>query len=511
MNLPHSLPSTLNLLRHAKDEEDLLILLRTRSSSQLLQFFTAMAGDETWCGSHVPSATLVLQRLTHAFLTRRLSVEQAQAIAQQIREHHATLLPLLPQDLLCLVEGRAYPISSLLLGAESGIVRAWVWNQPTQPIQTTQHIPTLKLDQKQFALGDMPLHTFRCLEEYLTQGSSHTLALSSLAQMQRHIHDCVIWELNTFRQVCMEALSFKLHVEEMEPFLALAMRFSLQDLAELCCTIWNRWNDFDSGVELQAQTPKELSFRVHAFHLSQWPHLVRHAKWVTRLIFCGSTASHLLAKDLAALCKNVTSYDLTQTESCDDALMESFFSAQELRLASCPWLDNDHVEQLFSHTKQLKILDLSNNPQITKQAWNRLKYIKTIRTLRLTYYHTSQEKELVLILLLLASKATDIDLSWSSGVSDETMEIFTKQNKGISILRLSHCENITDATLRICQERLHDVHLLDLSGNVQLSEEAIETCTLTMASLRTLDVRRCEMSPMTLAHIREKPNMTIMF
>lgn len=501
VDLPHSLPVTLNLLKLAKDEEALLVLLRTRSLPQLLSFFTPMAEDESWCDSHVESVKCVLQRLVDAFITRQLPLEQAREVAEQIRQHHTTLLHLLPCDLVCLVEGEECPISSLLLGVESRIVRTWVCSQPE----------ALSAVQKRFALGKVPLHTYRCLEKYITQGKSDLLFLSSLEQMQRHLLTSVTWELETFTAACIEVLSHKLSLEEMHPFLSLSIRLPLRELKQLCCTLWNR---FDSGVELQeGKDPQELVYIVHAFHFSQWPLIVRYAEWITQLTFCGNTATHPFAKELVLLCRQVTCYEMTHTEGCDDALMEVFFSAHELRLASCPWLDNARVEQLFSHVTKLKVLDLSNNPQITKQAWNRLKYYDGIRRIRLTYYHIAQEKELILILLLLASKATDIDLSWSSGVHDGIIETFTKQNTEIVVLRLSHCENISDVTLRYCQERLYALHTLDISGDVQLSEQAIEACALNMPSLCTLDLRHRThmMSPATLSYIRNKrPDLTIL-
>lgn len=491
MQLPHFLPDSLQLLRLAKDEEELLALLRTRPSSHLFLFFMTMAQDEEWCEQHIASATYVIKHLTDAFLAHKLALEQAQQIAAQMREHPRVLLPLLACDLLCLVEGEICPISSLLLGVESKIIRTWLLNQSNNSSSV----------QKPFTFGEMSLSTYRCLEEYLTAGRNSGLLLSSLDALKRHLLDSVTWELENFRTACIEAIGRKLTMEELPIFLPLAMQLSLQDLKLLCCNVWNR---FDSGIELHTDTQTPLGGIIHAFHLRQWPLFTQYSKWITKLKFCGNTASHPNTKELISLCKNVTCYDLERTESCDDALMPYFFTAQELRLANCLWLDNTHVEQLFSHITQLKRLDLSNNPQITKQAWNRLKYYDGIQTLQLTYYHIEQKNELILILLLLASKATEIDLSWSSGVQDEVLEIFTKQNSSILILRLSHCENITDATLHYCQQRLHTLHTLDLSGDVQLSEEAIETYALTAGSLQTLVLRRCEISPLTIAHIRKK-------
>lgn len=499
MHLPYSLSDTLHLLCLAKDEEELLALLRTRSVPQLFLFFTAMAEDESWCEKYKESAHLVLQRLSNAFLVRQLPLDQARLIAQNIRHHYTTLLPMVPQDLLCLIEGQGYPMSSLLLGAESRIVRDWL-----------QYPEIADSSQKAFAFGAMSLQTYRCLEECLTKGGHHTLSLSTLEQMQHHLIESVSWELETFRPACLEVLVPKLHIEELEPFLALSMRLSLQDLKQLCCRVWN---DSDSAIELEAEEEsKGLGLKVHSFHLSQWPRVLHYAPWITRLIFCGNTASHALAKELVGYCKNVVCYDLSRTESCDDALMEFFFSAQELRLASCSWLDDEHVEQLFLHVKRLTSVDLSNNPQITKQAWNRLKQNEGIQKLCLTYYHIAQEKELLLILLLLASRATSIDLSWSSGVHDRIIKTFISQNEGILHLYLAHCENITDTMLGYLLEHLHSLHTLDISGNPQFSEEAIEGFVFAAPSLRVLDVRRREMSSMTLARIKTKrPDLTVVF
>lgn len=509
MQLPYSIPSTFSLLRLAKDEEELIALLRTRPIAQLVLFFTSMAQDETWCSSHVESVKCVIQRLVDSFLARQLSLQQAREVAEQIRQHSSSLLQFLPRDLDCLVEGQVCSINSLLLGVESAIIRAWLWEQPK--VEEGVSPPQKRLALR-FALGMMSKRTFHALEEQLTEGRSDSLLLFSLQQLQSALLDSVRWELESFRAACIEVLSLKLHPEDLSPFLALAMQRSLEDLKQLCCVVWNRsGSGSESGVELQTASPGELGLIVHAFHLSEWPLLVRDAEWVTRLTFCGNSASHSRAKELAALCKRVVSFDLTHTESCDDALLEYFFSAEELYLASCPWLDNRHVEQLFSHITKLKALDLSNNPQITKQPWNNLKYYEGLKKLRLTYYHVAQEKELPLILLLLASKATEIDISWSSGVKDSVIEIFTKQSAVVNALYLSHCENITDATLSICQERLHNLHTLDLSGDVQLSEHAIETLVLTMPSLRLLDVRKRPMSAITLSHLRNKrPDVTIL-
>lgn len=500
MQLPLSIPSTLTLLRLAKDEEELIALLRTRPITQIFLFFTCMAQDENWCITYPESVKCVLYRLVSAFLTRQLSLEEARTVAEQVRMHAHRLLEALPRDLDCFVEGKNYPISSLLLGVESLIVRNWLQSEA----KTDE---TAALPQKRFAFGTLSLSNFHALEEKLTQDKNDALLLFSLKQLQSALLDSVTWELETFRAACIEVLSIKLRQEDVSSFLALGMQRSLEDLKHLCCVVWNR--SF-SGVELQGSIPEELGLIVRSFHLSEWPLFMQDAKWITRITFCGSSASHPQAKELVSLCKKAVSFDLTGTTSCDEALIEPFSFAEQLYLASCPWLDNARVERLFSHITRLKILDLSNNPQITKQPWNNLKYYQGLKKLRLAYYHVAQEKELPLILLLLASSATEIDISWSSGVKDSVIEIFTKQAAGVHVLSLSHCENITDATLALCQERLHDLHTLDISGNTQLSEVAIETFCLTTPSLKRLDVRKRAMSAITLSHLRTKrPDVTI--
>lgn len=490
MQLPHFLPDTLKVLRLSKDEEELLTLLRTRPLTQLLLFFTFMAQDEGWCESHTASVQYVITRLTDAFLTRELSVEQGFEMATQLRAHYEVLSSFLAQDLLCLVQGKVHPISSVLLGVESSIIRSWLYDQPNNSSAL----------QKRFALGSMSLETYRCLEEWLTKGTRSLVQLSTLEGLKAHLIEAVTWDLRTFRHLCMEAISLKLSVQDLPVFMSLALQYRLPDLKNLCADVWKQ---FDSGIDLEIEG-KGLGFIIHAFHLSKWPVIKQLTEHVTRLTFCNETANHFRAQELLALCPNVTYYDLSNTPSCDEALIERLHTAEELRLAGCPWLDNTLVEQIFSRLTKLKRLDLSNNQQITKSAWNHLKCYAGLQSLKLTYYHIAQQKELLLILLLLASKATEVDLSWSSGVQDESVEVLTKHNQGIQVLRLSHCENITEAMLRYLQERLSKLHTLDVSGDTQLSEQALEYFAFNHPALHTLDVRYCGVSALTLTHIREK-------
>lgn len=497
MQLPHFLPDTLKVLRLSKDEEELLALLRTRSLAKLLLFFTTMAQDEGWCESHTESVKYVVTRLTDAFLARELTVEQALEMATHLRAHYEVLSNFLAKDLLCLVQGKAHPISSVLLGVESSIIRSWLYDQQGNSSAL----------EKRFALGAMSLETYRCLEEWLTKGTQSLVLLSTLEGLKSHLVDAVTWDLSTFRKLCIEAISIKLSVQDLPLFMPLAIQRRLPDLKKLCADVWSH---FDSGIELEIEGKEGLGFIIHAFHLSKWPVVKYLTEYVTRLTFCNNTASHALTKDLVQLCPKATYFDLSLAQSCDETLIERLHTAEELRLASCPWLDNAHIEQLFSYTPKLKRLDLSNNPQITKPAWNHLKYYGGLQSLKLTYYHIAQQKELLLILLLLASKATEVDLSWSSGVQDESVEVLTKHNQDIQILRLSHCENLTEAMLRYLQERLSKLHTLDVSGDAQLSEQALEHFALNHPALHTLDVRYCRVSALTLAHIRDKrPDLVV--
>lgn len=487
MDLPASLPAELAFLSVTSEEEFLDILLSC-SFAQQLHFLEAAVQDETWCERHAEVMQKWFQHATDAFLERKLSTSDLLRIARALRAHSSVLRQMLPRDLAIEVRGQVFSANTLLFGALG------------RPIREMIQVRATTYEPHHLNLGLITPRVFRVVEEFAVTGKWERLATETKEELLEDLIASVELEIAELHLPISTWLAKYLTMEELELWLPLIHRYQLTEMRRVLC---EKGNTYFKGIRLESAAPQELALIIDRFEERDSQKMEQLAPFVTRLGFRGTAAEDPRSLKILRQCRALKCLDLSETLAYPAPLMDEVRPIQDMRLRACNWVDNETLAQLLALHPNLRRLDLSANPQLTESLFYLLSDGQSLEALSLAYCHQFKDREIDLLLSLVGSGLTELDLSWCSALTDRVIPYLVRAAPRLLTLQLAHCPLIGDAGLRGLTKS-PQLRTLNLRGCMGISDEGAVDMALQAPHLAFLDLSFCPLSQSVSTRIKAK-------
>lgn len=423
MDLPQ-LPPEFDFVSAVPNEEQLLAALLERPQDQLVRFIEAASEDETWCTQQAPLLQKLLNQLTTSFARRRLPEDDAQRVVETIWAHKRVLLPLMVKDVTLDVRGKKFQVNRLLFGQASRY-----WKSALEKGFWPDERPRLDV-------GPVPIRVFKLVEEYIESGRAEQLRIESKAELMEDLLQAVVWDMDGLRALCIAEIERYISLDNLPQFLAVAQQYQLSDLKLVCCAVWNRQV---SGASLESATSNELALIVREFLNPERPYLNAVSPYITRLGFRADGALDAAAPALLTACHALNAFDLCETNGCHETLFELVPPLSELYVAQCNWLNDLQLVTLVSRFPALRKIDLSANPQISERFCELLTLRHGLEILRLAHCHQLRDPDFYFFLSFWGQELLELDISWCTALTDETVRQIGHVSKKLKRLIASHC------------------------------------------------------------------------
>lgn len=465
MDLPTFLPSKLQFASSAERDKELFNLL-LKNTGDLVQFFTYASDDETWSENHKDFMKLALGWFTNQHFQDKLASEYAEAVKESIYRHHSILKPLIPYNITLKIEGVAYPANSLLLGSNSIYLRNLLIRECLERNQKTLSLSGIKTSEAIYLLNY--LHTGR-FGELWKWTQDEILSLLVVVEKLR---------LPALSKESQTILKRYLSRENVIDTLIKAQRQHHYFLKEACVDFFN---NLEYGAKLKAIDFDHLGFEFLNYLDKTWSFFTTLVPLITHLIVSGKLVDDPHFFQALNLCPNLMGLDISGSESV--YLLEAPARIQELKLARTSWIDDDNFKTILSFFPQITSLSLSQNTQLSYNAFADLKKLPELKTLDISRCQIGDDE------LSLISQSCplliDLDLSGLKKITEKGFLDLIQSKPKLMHLKASRTV-LNDRVLFELSNRCRSLETLDLSHCVNVTEKGVAGLLKNALSLKYL-------------------------
>lgn len=445
------LPHELAFCKGADSIESLLTLLKRHSDPIILLFFESISENETWAEKHSFLFEDLLKFLTEKFFQGKLLFQHAQRLYNLIHHHPNLYIPLLSNDLICLVEGMRVPINSLLFSAMSPFFFHLISNECRET------------HQKSFRLKNVPLSTFFLLEEYAKNGNLPDLWKKPEGEIINIMHHARLWGIRHLEEIAAHALKRYISKENIIQTLIMAHREAHIELKRECFAFIKNWEigivfftpelESDLGIIITFLTDDSIQI------------IKQLSPFITHLALRGGIAENILFKELHNLFPKLKALDLAHTLEVPTSYLEQIKNLKELYLSYCLWLRETSFRDLISKSPNLFLLDLSGNNHLSYTGLAYLSKLQMLKVLNLSY----------------CDQLTDVEVTYIASLFLELRE-----------LSLEGIRKLTDKTLLALAQYCTMLVKLNLNHGSSYTTEGINRLALSLGTrLNTLKISYC--------------------
>lgn len=496
MNLPAVVPPELRFLTAVHNEQELLDVVMARPVEQSVLFFESATADVVWADEHLPWLSSLLAYFNRLFLTRQLPQNLLIRVSLAIQRQYRTLDAIIAQDLAIVVRGRHFEGNALLFSAASDALRDMILD--LAPVSQGRPIA--------LELGGTSLHVWEAIADFVLTGNGNVLLTRSKDELLECLVQAVEWGMPAFRERCIQALKHYIDPQVTIELLATSQYYHMADLRAVCC---ERWNQFVHGFHLESHGEDELAAVIMHYHASERPLLDSVIPLVTRFALRGDAALDPLAVDLLQRAKRVKSFDLSETNGCLPAILETAPAVTDLRLAGCFWLDEPLLLQWLARFPALRRLDLGGNTHFSQAVWRRVHESRSLESLRLAHCHQLTDTDVSVLVNLLGEELRELDVSWCIKLTDVGVHKILHACNHLVNIDLSHCPAITDRSVRDLTQKV-GLQVISLASCMAITDEPVTQLALDSAQLRQLNLSYCRLGNGVIATIkRRRPTLHV--
>lgn len=475
MLLPSLTPKELHYTNKAESDQALYELL-LRKPSDLIDFFISSVIDETWCVQHEEFMRLSLNYFTNQTFKDRFKIRFVHQVAEAIRKHSHVLMPFLPLDIECLIEGGVkIPVNGMMLISVSPL------------FHDAYQRECAEVENKTLDLSEIPRKVFDIMLEVVYKGDIKELWKNEKEELLNFLKYADDWEMQSMSLMIQEVL--KRYISKSNCFKAL-IESNRNEWPILKENAIRFINELQVGVELHASGPFQIIFEFKEFTDHSLEAFDKLNKVITHLICSRSLTEEAAFSDVVNRCSKLQSLSIRHTNKFSEYLQDIPNNLKELDVSMCPWVTNDNIGKLFEICPHLNSLIISSNSQLNYKGWTALHSLVELESLDISKCFAIDDQDLKLIASSCRS-LTKLQMCELERVTDVGF-----YELGRNLPELRHLDltktHVTDAGLLDVVSRCPQLESLKLNRCTTLSEEGIWGVIENSKSLRVIEIIGCD-------------------
>lgn len=241
------------------------------------------------------------------------------------------------------------------------------------------------------------------------------------------------------------------------------------------------------------------------------PMLMDVAPAITHLALREHAGESREVRNFLPRCIRLVSFNLHSSKSVDIEILQLLPRLRELNLTDCKWLEDRIAGFVFHHVPGLRILNVSENPQLGYDGFRGIATQTALEILNCTYC-TNFEDGFLAGIARSCPAITELNISWCPKLTDAGMRILGSLRPSLKEVDISHCVKVSDAGLHDLARPLYQLERLVMQHLPLVSEDGILDAVALSPNLKYLDIRLCHITEAGVELIRKRwPNLELVF
>ncbi len=457
MELPALLPENLTKYSQAKDDNSLLLEIRT-SIADLIPFIATACNDETWSEKHAHFMKKAIEVLTRRMFRQKLLTVDGQAIAGAIRQHWGVLKDIVPTDLRVEYDGVTYDLNTLLFVADSGYLKYLVISQCADK------------DRKSFTLIDPPFDKefFQLYLAFAQQGDLPDLWQRKSEELLVFLKMAVDMQCEPLEKLASETYRRYLDNKNAFSMILYAYECNWKQLFHICA---DYINSIDEGITFLTNF-SGFAIQLHRLDDTTISHFEVIHSAITHLACKAELAQSPLLPELVDKCHALHSLDVSEALKGEQILKALNKRLEILDLTLSEWVDVDTLEKVIAACPHLSKLSLAHNIQLNYRALGTLYKLKELRILDLSGCYQMTDADFKMVLHG-CPNLIELYLSECKKLPDAAFISLARLLRHLRVLDVSKCL-IADRALVEIFFRCHDLTTLIMKECPNLTEKSLQ-------------------------------------
>jgi F-box/leucine-rich repeat protein 2/20 len=442
-----------------------------KRTDRLIRFYLNALEDEAWSTKHIEFYDLTLRWLTQRYLDNRLDAEYARAAVAGLQAHFDILESIVPKPLSIASGQDFFPINPLILGTMSPFFRQLIRDGAYDKQRNV-----ISLDESDSYLCGYVLH-------YIEHGEVEDLWKWTEKEIESLISLTEKWGLDSLKEEAETILCRYVTQDNLIDKLPGAIRADHRIIMEKCVMVFN---ETVTGARL-VMVPEGLGFEFLDF-LDKTMRLFEPLKNViTHLIVSGQLTLEDTFEKVLKQCPKLLGLDISRSE-----VWSPFFSAipervRELNVARCAWLNDTTLHKLSSYIRQLHILGLMQNTQLSYLGFGELKNFRDLRSLDLSLCNQLGDSELRIVMRA-APQVIELSLLGCKRIGDDGFHDFARRGVHLQTVNLSRT-SLTDGSLLEIGTRCKALQKITINHCLLVSELGLKAFLQVASQLQELSFK----------------------